>query len=104
MEHIISISEVVEGPLRELRPVDIFATADASYDPNTKKVAVTLGSFLRPVPGTEDDEALCAAWLQTSRRVTERLPREEVVAYTKDVFAHWVRTVRSAVPVHLDSV
>ena len=100
MEHIISISEVIEGAMPEEEEAELFATADASYDPSARAATVTLASFLRPVPGTEEDEARSVSWLPSARQVREHLTRDEVVPFTKDVFAHWVRTVRGAVPGH----
>jgi hypothetical protein len=37
-------------------------------------------------------------WLPPGEHVTNDLPREDAVAFAKDVFRSWARKVRKAVP------
>lgn len=92
MERLISIIEIVGI----LDSEQVCAAADADYDEASQQVTIALSSFVRsPQPG---EAALAQEWLPPRATVKEHLPRNEVSAFTKDVFASWANRVRRAIP------
>ena len=92
MERLISIIEFVETRDSE----QVCAAADADYDEASQQVCIALSSFVRsPRPG---EAARAEEWLPPRATVKEHLPRNEVSAFAKEVFATWVNRVRHAIP------
>ncbi len=99
MENAISISEIL-GTIND-GSVEICASAEANYDAGEQMVPVSLDAFARRVIPVGDGHHLSEPWLPRPERVTEHLPREEALSFTKDVFHSWLRKVRLSVPTDL---
>jgi hypothetical protein len=96
MENAISISEVI-GTIEEGK-IEICASADAAYDRAKQRVFVSLEAFARRVSAFGDGSHIPMAWLPAREHVTNDLPREDAVAFAKDVFRSWARKVHGVVP------
>lgn len=99
MHKALSISEIL-GTIHD-GSVEICASADADYDAAAQSVEVSLDAFARRVIPVGDGRHLPEPWLPRPERVTEHLPREEALSFTRDVFHSWLRKVRLAVPAGL---
>lgn len=97
MKNLISLSEIL-GTVDD-GGVELCATAEAYYDTAAEKVSVTLDAFARHAWAAREGERLPERWLPQPERVGEHLPQDEADAFTRDVFASWVKKVRAAVPV-----
>ncbi len=96
MKKVISISESVV-PIRVENDVcEVWASADADYDEAKSRLKVKLGSFVRR---SSDDKRVRTDWLPDAQTVMSMASFEQGTSIAKEIFNHWVKRVRQAVPV-----
>jgi hypothetical protein len=99
MLNAVSVSEIL-GTIHD-GSVEVCATADAKYDAAQERVNVSLDAFTRRVLPIGDGRHVAEPWLPARQVVAEKLPRDEALSFTKDVFRSWLGKVRAAVPKEL---
>lgn len=92
----MSISEIL-GTIHDGH-VQVCATAEASYDGATERIAIALRAFTRCPSASADGAHGPEPWLPADECVTEHLPRSQSDEFVKDVFQSWVKKVRTSVP------
>ena len=78
--------------------VEICASAEAIYNSEKQEVSVALDASARRVVAAGAGPLFPHSWLPPAELVKEHLPREEAVAFARDVFQSWAKKVRQAVP------
>jgi hypothetical protein len=98
MKRIMNTSEVLGTVEMPEGICEVCASADASFDEDTSRVAVKLESFLRPTDLLVKERHFRADWLPANEMVTDSADLEECHDAVREIFHRWVRKVREAVP------
>ena len=98
MKQVIDTSEVLGTVETEEGTCEVCASAGATYDETTGRLAVRLEAFLRPAALLAKERHFRAPWLPKDEVVTEGVAREECHEVARDIFHRWVRKVREAAP------
>jgi hypothetical protein len=95
IRNVISIRETI-GPFHDGdSQCEVWASAEGNYDECEARLEVKLDSYLRR---STDSLPLPTSWLPGTQTVISATPFEEGAAVTKEMFKHWVKRVRRAVP------
>ena len=98
MKKVINISEVLEAVDSEDGPAEVCASADADYDEVTRRLLVTLDSFLRTSDPRRAETRLAASWLPPREILRESVDFREAIDAAKEIFGRWVNRVRQTIP------
>ncbi|MGA7216492.1 MAG: hypothetical protein WBX20_20000 [Terrimicrobiaceae bacterium] len=95
MRNIISIRETI-APFRDGdAQCEVWASAEGVYDETDARLEVKLDSYLRR---SSDSQPLPTSWLPETQTVISATPFEDGASVAKEMFKHWVKRVRQAVP------
>jgi hypothetical protein len=74
------------------------AAASASYNEDTRELAVTLDAFVRHFEMRGKDEILRPPWLPRTDSVRTHTDRDEAPEAAKEIFQSWAGKVRKTIP------
>jgi hypothetical protein len=98
MKRVIDTSEVL-GTMKEPDGnSELCVTAVASYDEESRRLMVELGSFLRPAGLLIKERHFRAPWLPANETVSEKVDQNNSREMARDIFHRWARKVRASAP------
>ena len=98
MRKISSLRQVIQSASGSNDGWELYATADAKYDPATSTVFVELDSIVQHGGSAPGVDGFRQPWLPAKEVVTRRVPLSEVRDVAREVFQRWIEKVRRTIP------